>query len=59
MRGRAHGEPDLWRVERADAVEGDLQHQLRRDFAHWAETVGRVVAHPLVEPAQLLVVKPK
>ena len=55
MRGKRMATPDLWRVERCDAVEGDLQHQLGRDLAHRAEAVGGVVAHPFVEPAQLLV----
>src|SRR6185312_9006727 len=51
----AHGHPGLVAGRAGDAVEGDLQHQLRFDLAHWPEAVGGVVAHPLVEPAQLLV----
>src|SRR5713226_111985 len=48
----AHGEPRLVAGRPGDTVEGDLQHQFGRDLAHRAEAVGRVVAHPLVEPAQ-------
>src|SRR5262245_46331797 len=37
------------------AVEGDFEHDLRRDLAHRAPAPEGVVAHPLVEAAQFLV----
>ena len=37
-----------------DAVEGHLEHQPGRHLADRAETLGRVVADPAVDPRQLL-----
>ncbi len=51
--------PDLWRVERLQPLEGDLEHQAlvaaRPHLAHRAEAVDRVVAHEAVELVQFLV----
>src|SRR6266851_470521 len=51
----AHGDARFVPGRAADAVEGDLQHQLVLDLADGPEAVGGVVAHPFVEPTQLLV----
>src|SRR5262245_12055261 len=51
----SHGLARLVPGRAGDAVASDLPLQFRGDLAHRAKAVGRVVAHPFVEPTQLLV----
>src|SRR5471032_553317 len=57
--GKAQRHARLVPCRTRDAVEGHFEHELLLDLAHRAEAVGRVVAHPFVEPAQLLVGEPE
>src|SRR3546814_13915900 len=53
--GEAHGDAGFVAGRAGDAVEGDLQDQLRLHDAHRAEAVDGVVSDPAVELAQFLV----
>ena len=55
IRGKRMATPDLWRVERAMPSKAISSTSPGVDLAHRPEAVGGVVAHPFVEPAQLLV----
>ena len=53
--GEAHGDAGLVAGRRLDGVEGDFEHELRRDGAHRAEALHRVLADEAVELHELLI----